>query len=182
MERPLVILVGFMGTGKSSTGACLAGLLGFGFLDTDQELEREAGCSIPSIFRDRGEAAFREMERKLLGRILDRDRLVVATGGGLWMDPTNRSRLRAAGFTVHLQASATQIWDRVKGDLAGRPLLASAPDPQARIQELLRSRMSAYAEAHVEVPTDGRTPLEVAEWVREILEERHPFDLPPLPS
>jgi len=178
--RPNLILVGFMGSGKTSTGRALAVRLGFDFIDTDQAIEKEAGLSIREIFRSHGEPAFRDMEKALLDRLTLRDRQVIATGGGFWMAETLRERLLQAGFCVWLRTGEAQTWERVQGDLPSRPLLSQDPDPQKKIQELIALRTPTYSQAHAFVVTDGKSPEAVAEEIGILLKERRPFDLPPL--
>jgi shikimate kinase len=180
--RPNVILLGFMGSGKTSTGKALAARLGFRFTDTDTVVETRASMSIPDIFRGKGEAAFRAMERKVLEDFLPMDRQVLATGGGLWMQEESRERLLLSGWCVWLKVGSRQAWERVKGNLSDRPLLAAASLPLDRIGELLGERAPLYALAHHSVDTDGKTPEAVADGILEDLKEFGPFDMPALPS
>jgi len=179
---PNLILVGFMGSGKTSTGRVLAARMGFEFIDTDQVLESEAGLTIREIFRVHGEPAFRAMEVGLLERLTARDRQVIATGGGFWMAEAIRTRLLQVGFCVWLRTGEAQTWERVRGDLPSRPLLSRDPDPERKIRELIAARTPAYSQAHASVDTDGKTPEAVAGEIGILLKERHPFDLPPLPA
>ena len=154
--QPTVVLTGFMGTGKSSVGAALAEALGVDFIDTDVAIEAEHG-PIPQIFAEYGEGRFRELERDVAAAAASRQGVVVATGGGLMLDPTNREILSNAGRVFALTADASEIIDRV-GDTEGRPLLAGA-DPAARVTELLAERAPVY-ESFECVATDGR-PVDV---------------------
>ena len=99
-----VVLVGLMGAGKSSIGKRLAKRLGLPFLDADAEIEQAAGCSIPDIFELYGEAAFRDGERKVIARLLDGDPVVLATGGGAFLDSDTRALVKARGVSVWLRA------------------------------------------------------------------------------
>ena len=178
---PRVALVGFMGCGKTTTGRLLARHLGFGFVDTDVLIEGKCGMPIREIFRVKGEPFFRQVEREVLNDCLASERQVLATGGGLWVNDENRSALLGGAWCVHLRVSPECVWERVRGNLAERPLLAAAEDPLAKIQELLAVRAPLYALAHVQVDTDGKLPDRVVREVVEHLKERRPFDLPPLP-
>ena len=144
-------LSGFMGTGKSTVGPRLAAQLGVEFVDTDTEIERVAGKTIPDLWRDEGEAAFRAREAALVERLLASDRRrVIAFGGGT---VTHRGIRRAAldrALVVTLTASATTCVARVT-DVAGRPNLAVGGDPVARARDLLADREAAYAECHLAV-------------------------------
>jgi len=154
-----VILIGFMGTGKSTVGRILAERLGAEFVDTDQVIEREQGMGIPDLFRERGEAAFRAIETETLKRLLDGSRRVIATGGGAVLAAENREAMRAGGTVVALKASPETIIRRVAGG-EGRPLLAG--DAAANVRRLLELRKTAYDFADFTVVTDGLTADEVA--------------------
>ena len=163
-----IFLTGFMATGKSEVGRLLAVRLGRPFVDTDVEIEREAGATIQSIFRDRGEAAFRRLESEILIRVTAIDGPVVATGGGLPTNPDNRRRMRDAGTIVRLYAAPEAILARV-GDASDRPLLAGAADRAARVSELLSAREAAYADANASVDTTSLTPAAVVDRIVELL-------------
>ena len=170
-------LSGFMGTGKSTVGPRLAAQLGVEFVDTDTEIERVAGKTIPDLWRDEGEAAFRAREAALVERLLASDRRrVIAFGGGT---VTHRGIRRAAldrALVVTLTASATTCVARVT-DVAGRPNLAVGGDPVARARDLLADREAAYAECHLAVSTEA---LDVGAVVAAIvaLEARDPLLVP----
>src|SRR5690242_11260671 len=104
-----VILVGFMGAGKTSTGKELARLLDFEFLDMDQLIEEKNKMKIPEIFEKKGEGYFREQEKEIVEFLKSRRNCVVSTGGGVWMDRTNRENLMAIGFCVWLIVSAEKV-------------------------------------------------------------------------
>ena len=153
-----VVLTGFMGTGKTTVGRLLADLLDYEFVDTDQLIEQRHGA-IETIFRERGEGAFRALERDLASELAHRDRLVISTGGRMLLDPENAATLQADARVFCLTASAETIAARVL-DGPVRPLLAG-PDPLARIRELLAERAAGYA-AFEQVPTDSRSAAEIA--------------------
>lgn len=158
-----IALCGFMGTGKSSVGRLVAETLHFAFLDTDTVIEARAGKSISQIFDEQGEAAFREWEKRIVKELELRDRTVIATGGGLVMDPDNLARLKSHALVVCLWASPETIWSRVKNQ-SHRPLLNEA-DPLAKIRSLLAERASAYKQAEVLLSTELRSAREVAQQV-----------------
>src|SRR5689334_2900609 len=126
-----IVLCGFMGTGKSSVGRLVAEQLRFAFLDTDVVIEARAGKPITQIFADEGEAAFREMECKVVKEMALRDRTVISTGGGLVVNPENMANLKQHALVVCLWASPEQIYARVKSQ-NHRPLLQEA-DPLEKI-------------------------------------------------
>jgi shikimate kinase len=161
-SAPNIVLTGFMGTGKTTVGRILAHRLGYELVDTDVLIEARHG-PIATIFRDRGEDAFRVIERELTAELADRTGLVVSTGGRLLLDPANASALGATGQVFCLVATADEILERVTSDPGRieRPLLAVA-DPGSRIRELLAERSDGYARFR-QVPTGGRTPEAVAE-------------------
>jgi shikimate kinase len=160
MDRNL-ILVGFMGTGKSTVGRLLARALGFRFSDTDAEIEADAGHPIPEIFAAEGEAGFRDREQAVLRRVLASSGQVVSTGGGIVLRPENRDAIRRGGTCVWLSARPETIWSRVSAE-SHRPLLHT-PDPQATIRRMLADREDLYREtAGMECPTDDRAPGDIA--------------------
>ncbi len=168
VPRPctFVSLTGFMGVGKSRVGRELARALLLHFVDLDRYIERKTGIPIPEIFRHLGEGTFRAMEREALREVLQKDYLVLALGGGTFMDPENRRALLGRGPVVALWASPKTILERVTRKLAQRPLL-QGDDPLARIEALLEARTPLYREAHIHISTDGRKTEEV---VAEIVE------------
>ena len=156
-------LIGFMGAGKSSVGHLVAERLRFDFLDTDEQIESQAGKPITEIFVQEGEPAFRERERRILQQLGSRTRTVIATGGGLPANDENLASLQAHSLVVYLWASPEKLWDRVRYQ-AHRPLLHNA-DPLARIRDLLSARDAFYRQADVLVNTEVRSVMEVAQQV-----------------
>ena len=142
-----IVLIGFMGTGKSAVGRVLARRTGFRHLDTDAEIERAAGRAIPEIFADEGEAAFRARETALLASLTGEDGpLILSTGGGTPVRPENAALLKQIGTVVWLQVAPEAILSRVAHSLHERPLLAwHADDPLGRIESLLAQRSPVYA-------------------------------------
>jgi shikimate kinase len=161
MDRRNLVLIGFMGTGKSTVGRQCAARRGLRLYDSDHEIERRAGCSIAQFFASRGEAAFRQLEREVIADLARPRGVVISTGGGVPLDPGNVACLRAGGMVILLKAMPETILRRI-GNAQSRPLLAQAADPRARIAELLAERDSAYrSAAHCCVDTTGRTTAEV---------------------
>jgi shikimate kinase len=158
-----LILAGFMGSGKTTIGRILARNLGWGFMDTDREIEARAGKRVAKIFEEQGEEAFRDMETELAGRLVEFERQVIATGGGFLLRPENRAACARAGTVVLLVATPEQIWHRVRRS-RHRPLLMTE-DPESRIRELLAQREAAYAAIPIQVETGGKTPYSIAEAV-----------------
>jgi len=148
LARPLV-LVGLMGAGKTSVGRRLAALLDAPFSDSDAEIEEAAAMTIPEIFARYGEPAFRDVERRVVARLLAEAPRVLATGGGAFIEARTRSEIAAHATSVWLRADLELLWDRVR-DRPGRPLL-KAPDPRAVLAGLLERRYPVYAGADVVV-------------------------------
>jgi len=164
-----VILVGFMGTGKSTVAAELAGRLGWSWVDLDAEIERHEGCTIAELFDRRGEAYFRRAETEALKRELaGRSGRVIATGGGAVLAEHNRRTMLENGLVVALTATPETIVRRVKGD-PSRPLLRG--DVEQRVRELLEKRKHAYDFAHVRIDTTDRTVSDIAAQIAELVEQ-----------
>mgnify|MGYP000018977165 CR=1 FL=1 len=155
-----ITLTGFMGSGKSVVGQEVARRLGRTFVDMDAVIEERAAKSIPRIFAEDGEPAFRQMEAALCVELSAQDGLVIATGGGALINPANRAVMMRSGVVICLAATPEEILRRVGGD-ASRPLL-QVPDPRARIAELLAARRAAYAAIPWQVDTTGLSVEEVA--------------------
>jgi len=152
-----------MGTGKSSVGRLVAEQLRFAFLDTDTVIEARAGKTIAEIFTTDGEAAFRELETKIVRELTERAHTVISTGGGLVMKPENMASLKTHALVVCLWASPEGIYARVKNQ-NHRPLLQDA-EPLEKIRQLLAERTPAYKQADVLLNTEIRSPREVAQQV-----------------
>jgi len=153
--RRHLVLVGLMGAGKSCIGRRLAQRLGRAFVDADSEIEAAAGCSIPEIFERHGEPAFRDGERRVIARLLESETpMVIATGGGAYMDPRTRAAIREAGVAVWLRAELELLLRRT-ARRDNRPLLQQ-DDPRRVLTRLIEERHPVYAEAEVTVDSlDG---------------------------
>lgn len=158
-----LVLIGFMGTGKSTVGRLVARALHFDFVDTDQLIERRAGQAIPQIFAERGEAAFRDCEQQVVAELAGRSRTVIATGGGLGANPDHLTSLKRHALVVCLCAPAEVIWERVR-HAPHRPLL-QVPEPLERIRELLGQRTPVYRQADVLLFSGRRPSRQVADLV-----------------
>jgi shikimate kinase len=157
-----IILLGFMGSGKSSTGRELATILNYEFVDMDQWIEMKNGKSISEIFSTMGEVYFRQEEKGAIEVIKQKRNQVISTGGGVWINDSNRIILLNSGWCVWLKVSAKQALKRVESNLSQRPLLASSRDPFAKIESLLKARNPIYSLSHSTIETDEKTPMEVA--------------------
>jgi shikimate kinase len=159
-----VFIIGMMGSGKTTVGRLLADRLGWRHLDSDEQVGRETGQTIPEIFADRGEAAFRAAEANALAAAAVTDTpTVVSVAGGAVLNPDNRHVLRRGGVVVWLRARVETLAQRV-GDGAGRPLLGD--DPGAALRRLYAQRRPVYQElAQVVVDVDRLEPAAVAERV-----------------
>ncbi|WP_424765908.1 shikimate kinase [Paenibacillus sp. sgz302251] len=164
-QKNKLVLIGFMGTGKSTVSKLLSKKLGWTRIDGDEEIERLAGRSISEIFATDGEAGFRVIETNVLASLLDhKEPAVVATGGGAVLSPYNRELMLSKSYVVALKASPEQIIARVKSDTA-RPLLLG--DATERVNLLLEQRKNAYDFAHLTIDTTYMTADEVVAAVLE---------------
>lgn len=162
-----VVLVGMMGSGKSTVGQRLAGRLGLPFVDADHEIEVAAGMSIPDIFATRGEAEFRAGEQRVIARILGQGPQVLATGGGAFMNADTRRRISERGVSIWLKAEPETLMRRVR-KRANRPLLQTS-DPEGTLRRLLAEREPTYALADLTVTSRDDPHDMVVEQVREAL-------------
>lgn len=164
-----LVLVGLMGAGKTTVGERCAERLGRTFVDTDDVVEAVARRSVPELFAEAGEAAFRRLERDAVrDATASPAPTVIACGGGAVLDPENRRRICDTGTVVWLRASPTVLAERVDADGVERPLLVSRSSA-ATLERLAVVRAGAYeAVADAEVDTDGRTVDEVVDAVLEV--------------
>jgi shikimate kinase len=153
-------LVGFMGTGKSTVGRAVAHKLGFHMVDSDHEIERQQKKTIPEIFAQEGEAAFRAMERAFIEGGHTGERTVVSCGGGLVVQPGMLGLLQSRGVVVCLHASVETILARTSRQ-QNRPLLV-AENPEERIRTLFAQREPIYRQSGTVILTDSRPLLDIA--------------------
>lgn len=169
-------LIGFMGAGKSTVARILARLLDYDLVDLDHLIEARAGITIPRIFAERGEAAFRDMEASALEDCAARERLVIAAGGGAPLQERNRPFFARTSTTFHLAVSLEVALDRTRLG-AGRPLLARGEE---EVRLLYERRLPVYRLLGTQVDTDARTPEGVAREILRILENptatEHPVE------
>jgi shikimate kinase len=160
-----VVLVGPMGTGKSTIGRLLAKELQFEFKDSDREIEERSGADIPWIFDVEGEAGFRAREKLIIRDLSNQSGVVLATGGGAVMDPENQLNMISNGFVVFLNTTVDQQYERTRKDRR-RPLLQNQ-DPRAVLEELMAIREPIYrAIANYIISTDYKKPRAV---VRDVI-------------
>lgn len=137
-----LILVGMMGSGKTTMGRVLAKHFGKAFVDSDEEIQRRTGVTIPHIFDVEGEAGFRQRESAAIGDLAGRDNMVLATGGGAVLMEQNRAMLHQSGIVIYLKANVHYLWQRTRHD-RNRPLLQTG-DPYAKLTELFQQRDPLY--------------------------------------
>lgn len=161
--KDTVILIGFMGSGKSTTGISLSHKLRCPFDDTDKMIEKNEKKSIPEIFAESGEAYFREKETQLLRELAKKKtRRILSVGGGTPLREENRKLLREIGTVVYLKVSAQTVYERLKGD-TGRPLL-QGDDPMEKIKKLLGEREEIYKDAaDIVISVDEKSQTQAAE-------------------
>ena len=162
-----IVLVGLMGAGKSCIGRKLAVRFGLRFVDADHEIEAAAGSTIEDIFERHGETFFRDGERRVIARLLDQPVHVLAAGGGAFMDPRTRLKIRERGISVWLRADLELLLRRVSRR-NNRPLLKEG-DRRATLERLIAQRYPVYAEADITVDSVDAPPEATVERVVEEL-------------
>ena len=165
-----IVLIGFMGAGKSSVGRTLVRMSGRPRFDTDEMIAARFGLTISEIFEKRGEERFRDAEGEALEELSIETDAIIVTGGGIVLRQTNTARLRELGAVVYLSADEETLFRRISRRPT-RPLLQTT-DPRATMKELLAARLPLYrAAADVEVDTSGLTHDEVARSVLKKVED-----------
>lgn len=162
-SRPNLYLVGFMGVGKSAVGSRLAHELNYSFFDSDEVIEKRVGKTIPEIFAEDGEAAFRRYELEFIESGHPAEGCVVSCGGGLVVQEGMAERLKSKGVVICLFASIESIFRRTQRN-KNRPLL-NVDNPEARIRELFAAREQIYMNAGICISTEGRSIAEVVKHV-----------------
>lgn len=160
MNKPNIILTGFMATGKTTVGKLLAKRLGYDFVDTDELIVERSGMSVAEIFREKGEDAFRQMEAELAQELANKEGLVVSTGGRLMLDPANAAALGKRGRVFCLFATPEEILERVSKDTHVKRPLLETPNPLQRIVDLMQQREEGYGR-FPQMVTSEKTPDEV---------------------
>jgi len=161
---PIIVLVGLMGAGKSRVGLELSRLLGLPFVDADHEIEKSAGMPIPDIFAEFGEAEFRKGEMKVIERLLAGPPIVLASGGGAFIQPAVRAAIKKKAVSVWLKADLETLVARTRRT-AHRPLLQGV-DRAEKLSALMEARYPVYAEADITLVTDKQTPQSMARRIR----------------
>lgn len=154
LESGNLILVGMMGSGKTTMGRVLARHLGKEFVDSDEEIIKRTGVTVPHIFDVEGEAGFRQREAAAIRELSGRDNMVLATGGGAVLDGDNRAILKQSGIVIYLKANAHDLWQRTRHD-RNRPLLQTE-NPYARLVELFQQRDPLYRQVSDIVVQSGK--------------------------
>ncbi len=166
-SRPLV-LVGLMGAGKSTVGRRLAKRIGWEFIDSDEEIEAAAGCPISDIFAIHGEPIFRDLERRVIQRLVQGPPIVLATGGGAWMQPAVRQAIEQHATSLWLRADIGVLLERVS-KRGHRPLLEQG-DKRSILTRLMDERYPVYAEADITVDSGSGSHDKVVEAALAVLE------------
>ncbi len=156
--RKTVVMVGMMGAGKTAVGRALAARIGVPFLDSDHEIESAANMTVPEIFARDGEPFFRLKESQVIARLLRSSCCILSTGGGAFLAESNRRMISEQGVSVWLNAAPDVLWNRVR-HRDSRPLLRTA-NPKATLLSLYENRVPLYAEADLEVLSEGDVSIE----------------------
>ena len=164
-----IVLVGLMGAGKTTVGRRLAARLQLPFVDADAEIERAAGKSIPEIFEDHGEEAFRDGEKRVIARILEKGPQVLATGGGAYMDEDTRTAIATHGISLWLKANTALLLKRVSRR-GGRPLLKQG-NPKKILNDLVEKRYPVYGHADITVESKDVPHQQIVQLIVEALSE-----------
>lgn len=165
-----IVLVGYMGSGKTTVGKDLARKCEYTFIDTDEEIEKIQGKTIKEIFASEGESSFRNMETEYLKDYLHKkvSNQVLSTGGGMVIRPQNQELIKKLGTVIYLQATPDTIYQRVKKDTS-RPLL-QCENPMLKIQNMIKDREASYlAAADYVVQVDDKKQSEIADYIIQIL-------------
>ncbi len=146
-----IFIIGFMGSGKTTHGKKLARKLEYRFADMDQWIEKETGKTVPEIFKEEGEAAFRKMETEAIHALSKEKNIVISTGGGAPCHAENMELLKSSGLTIYLQLAPAALLSRLKNSKSERPLLAGKSEQEMleTIKEILNIREAFYSKADV---------------------------------
>lgn len=174
MKKKHIYLIGFMGSGKSTVGKMLAEQIELPFMDTDQLIEDKTNKTVENIFQEDGEEAFRILETDLLVEIENKDRAVIAVGGGLPCYKNNIKALRDSGLVIYLNSSLLTLIKRLRLDKGSRPLIKSVLDEELprKIEAMLSDRVVFYKMADVFVPNEGNNPQKAIDDIKRELTKR----------
>lgn len=163
-----VILVGFMGAGKSTVGKLLAETIGVPFIDSDEWIADKEQATVSDVFATKGEAYFRQLEKAFLDQLAHEQPAIVAVGGGLPCFDDNILKLKELGLVVYINTSLQTLTQRLKNDRQNRPLLAAVKDQELFrfAEDLISIRKVFYKMAHVIVPNEANKPKEVVEKIQ----------------
>ena len=172
-NQKVIVLIGLMGAGKTSIGRKLAEKLNMGFVDADEEIVKAAGCSIPDIFKSYGESAFRDVEERVIKRLLTEGTGVLASGGGAYINPKIRDAISQHGYCIWLKASLDILVKRT-AKRTGRPLLKPG-DPREILRDLMDKRYPVYARADLTVETGAKTVDQTLHAILDSLKQQTPM-------
>ncbi len=164
-----IVLIGFMGCGKTVVASQLARILGMKVIDVDTEIEKSAEMTINEIFKQFGEPRFREIETETIKQVSENNNVIISTGGGAVLKQENMDAMRGKGVIVCLNAAPETILERTKST-RDRPLLI-VEKPLERIKKLLEFRKPFYEKADIMIDTESKTPLEIAEEIIERIKQ-----------
>lgn len=167
-EAKNIVLIGLMGSGKSTIGRTIAKKLGRRFIDTDRLIERKTGKTVAEIFDGEGESAFRKIERETIKKISQYIGIVIATGGGALKEIENFKFLKESGWIIALYASPSTLYQRIAGKRI-RPLLLNQEDPVKKLEEVFNERKNAYAMADFQISTENKNINQIADEVIDLL-------------
>ncbi len=168
MEAKNIILIGLMGSGKSTVGRLLAEKIGLNFVDTDQELEKWTGRIISEIFATDGEKEFRRLETQIVSQVVNKTGQIIATGGGVILRSENIKALRKNGIIIFLNADVEVLYKRLKDDNS-RPLLQTN-DLKKKLKDIFESRLELYCKtADFEIDTSNLEPEEITQKIVQLV-------------
>lgn len=168
-EAKNIVLIGLMGSGKSTIGRTIAKKLGRRFIDTDRFIERKIGQTVAEIFEKEGEITFRNIERETIKRVSQYIGMVIATGGGAIKDPENFKNLKSSGWIIALYASPETLYKRIEGKRI-RPILLNQEDPVKVLEDISNKRKSMYAMADFQVNTENKEINQIADEIISLLD------------
>ena len=172
-DQKVLVFIGLMGAGKTSIGQKLAAHLNIGFVDADEEIVKAAGCSIPDIFESYGEPAFRDVEERVIKRLLTERTGIMATGGGAYINQKIRDAITQHGYCIWLKASLDILVKRT-AKRTGRPLLESG-EPREILRDLMDKRYPVYARADLTVETGAKTVDQTLHAILDSLKQQTPM-------